>query len=117
MTQPKLISAWLLVGAAAAAGLFVVLFLYLEAQSAIAYLALGLAVSLYSAARGGLFAMVDEASSEHPRLAISTTVLAGIAVIILLRDQHFAMLMFATFCLFVTVCLGMTIQFGYDGFW
>jgi ABC-type branched-subunit amino acid transport system permease subunit len=33
----------------------------------------------------------------------------------LLRDQHFALLMLATVCLYVTVCLGMTIQFGYAG--
>jgi ABC-type branched-subunit amino acid transport system permease subunit len=115
MTPVKHISAWPLVMAAAAAGLFVVLFLYIEAQEAIVYLALGLVVTLYVAARGGLFAKVEAASSEHPRMAIAANVVAGIAVIILLRDQHFALLMFATFCLFVTVCLGMTIQFGYAG--
>jgi ABC-type branched-subunit amino acid transport system permease subunit len=40
---------------------------------------------------------------------------AGIAIIILLREQHFALLMLATVLLYVTVCLGMTIQFGYAG--
>jgi len=104
-----------IVAAAASAALFVVLFLHLEAQWAIVALALGLGVALYFAARAGLLARVNAASSDHPSGAIAINVAAGIAVIILLRDQHFALLMFATVCLYVTVCLGMTIQFGYAG--
>jgi ABC-type branched-subunit amino acid transport system permease subunit len=108
-------SIWPLVAAAVSAGLFVVLFLHLDEQWAIVVLALGLIVALYFAARGGLFARVEAASSDHPRTAIAVNVAAGIAVIIVLHDQHFALLMFATVCLFVTACLGMTIQFGYAG--
>jgi ABC-type branched-subunit amino acid transport system permease subunit len=104
-----------LVAAAGVAALFVVLFLYLEAQWAIVLLALGLVAGLYLAARGGLLARVEAAASQHPRAAIGINTVAGIAVIMLLRDQHFALLMLATVCLYVTVCLGMTIQFGYAG--
>ena len=104
-----------LVAAAGLAALFVVLFMYLEAQWAIVLLALGLVSGLYLAARGGLLARVETASSQHPRAAIGINIVAGIAVIMLLREQHFALLMLATVCLYVTVCLGMTIQFGYAG--
>ena len=106
---------WPLLVASAAAALFVVLFLYLEAQWAIVALALGLVIGLYLAARGGLLARVESASSDYPRAAIGINIVTGIVVIILLRDQHFALLMLATVCLYVTVCLGMTIQFGYAG--
>ena len=108
-------SIWLLLAAAAAAGLFVVLFLYLESQRTILLLALGLVAALYFAVRSGLFARVEAAALERPRFAIMANVAMGIAVIIVLRDQHFALLMLATVFLFVTVCLGMTIQFGYAG--
>ncbi len=108
-------SVWPLVPAAGSAALFVVLFLHLEAQWAIVALALGLVIGLYLATRGGLLARVETASSDHPRAAIGINIVAGIAVIVLLRDQHFALLMLATVCLYVTVCLGMTIQFGYAG--
>ena len=36
-------------------------------------------------------------------------------MIVLLRGEHFALLMLATVFLYVTVCLGLTIQFGYAG--
>jgi ABC-type branched-subunit amino acid transport system permease subunit len=106
---------WSLVAAAGLAALFVVLFLYLEAQWAIVLLALGLVIGLYLAVRGGLLARVQTAASQHPRAAIGINTVAGIAIIIVLRDQHFALLMLATVFLYVTVCLGMTIQFGYAG--
>ena len=104
-----------LVVASGVAALFVVLFLYLEEQWAIVLLALGLVVGLYLAVRGGLLVRVETAASQHPRAAIGINIVAGIAIIILLREQHFALLMLATVFLYVTVCLGMTIQFGYAG--
>ena len=112
---PEHRNVWPLVVAAGLAALFVVLFLHLEGQWAIVALALGLVIGLYLAARGGLLARVEIASSDHPRAAIGINIAAGMAVIVLLRDQHFALLMLATVCLYVTVCLGLTIQFGYAG--
>ena len=104
-----------LIVAAGLAALFVVLFLHLEAQWAIALLALGLVLGLYFAVRAGLLARVQAAASHHPRAAIAINTIAGIAIIAVLREEHFALLMLATVCLFVTVCLGLTIQFGYAG--
>jgi len=106
---------WSLVAATGAAALFVVLFLYLEEQWAIILLALGLVVGLYLAVRGGMLVRVETAASQHPQAAIGINIVAGIAIIILLREQHFALLMLATVFLYVTICLGMTIQFGYAG--
>ena len=106
---------WSLVAATGVAALFVVLFLYLEEQWAIILLALGLVVGLYLAMRGGMLVRVETAASQHPQAAIGINIVAGIAIIILLREQHFALLMLATVFLYVTICLGMTIQFGYAG--
>jgi ABC-type branched-subunit amino acid transport system permease subunit len=42
-------------------------------------------------------------------------VFAALLVIVLLRGEHFALLMLATVFLYVTICLGLTLQFGYAG--
>lgn len=108
-------SYWPVVAAAISAAAFVMLFLYLEEQWEIVVLAVGLVVVLIAAARFGLLERVEVAASEHPRATILVNFAAALAVIALLRGEHFALLMLATVCLYATVCLGLTIQFGYAG--
>ena len=108
-------SFWPVIGAAIAAALFVLLFLYLEAQWEIAILAIGLVIALFAAGRYGLLQHVETASSIHPRAVILVNFLAALVVIVLLRGEHFSLLMLATVFLYTTACLGLTIQFGYAG--
>lgn len=108
-------SYWPVVVAAAFAAVFVLLFLYLEEEWEIVVLAVGLIAALYSAVRFGLLGQIEAAASEHPRTTILVNFIAAALVIVLLRGEHFALLMLATVFLYVTVCLGLTIQFGYAG--
>ena len=63
-------SQWPVIAAAVCAALFVLLFLYLEAQWEIALLAIGLVAALFAAGRYGLIQQVETAASAHPRAAI-----------------------------------------------
>jgi len=108
-------SYWPVVAAAIAAAVFVLLFLYLEEQWEIVVLAAGLVATLFAAVRFGLLDQVEQAASVHPRTTIMVNFAAAVAVIVLLREEHFALLMLATVFLYTTVCLGLTIQFGYAG--
>ncbi|NIO40462.1 MAG: branched-chain amino acid ABC transporter permease [Burkholderiales bacterium] len=108
-------SYWPVVMAAACAALFVLLFLHIEEQWEIVVLAIGLIAGLYSAVRFGLLERVEAAASDHPRMTILVNFAAALLVIVLLRGEHFALLMLATVFLYVAVCLGLTIQFGYAG--
>lgn len=113
--QPACRSYWPVVVAAISAALFVLLFLHLEKQWEIVLLAVGLVAVLYSAVRYGLLARVEASASDHPRTTIVVNFAAALVVILLLRGEHFALLMLATVFLYVTICLGLTIQFGYAG--
>jgi ABC-type branched-subunit amino acid transport system permease subunit len=62
-----------------------------------------------------LLAQVEAAASDHPRTTILVNFAAAVVVILLLRGEHFSLLMLATVFLYVTTCLGLTIQFGYAG--
>jgi ABC-type branched-subunit amino acid transport system permease subunit len=108
-------SYWPVVVAAASAAVFVLLFLYLEEEWEIVVLAVGLIATLYSAVRFGFLGQIEAAASEHPRTTILVNFVAAALVIVLLRGEHFALLMLATVFLYVTVCLGLTVQFGYAG--
>jgi ABC-type branched-subunit amino acid transport system permease subunit len=113
MTQRR--SYWPVVASAVFAAVFVLLFLYLEEQWEIALLAGGLVVALFASVRFGLLAQVEAAASDHPRTTILVNFAAAVVVILLLRGEHFSLLMLATVFLYVTTCLGLTIQFGYAG--
>jgi ABC-type branched-subunit amino acid transport system permease subunit len=106
---------WPVIVAASCAAAFVTLFLALESQWEITLLALALVVTVIAASRLGLTARVEAASAAHPRLALGATLAAGVTIVALLHDSHFALLMLATVALYVTTCLGLTLQFGYAG--
>jgi ABC-type branched-subunit amino acid transport system permease subunit len=106
---------WPVVITALFAAAFVFLFLHLERQWEIVLLAFGLVAVLFSSARYGFLARVETAASDHPRTTIMVNVIAALLVIVLLRGEHFALLMLATVFLYVTICLGLTLQFGYAG--
>jgi ABC-type branched-subunit amino acid transport system permease subunit len=95
--------------------LFTGLFLALEEQWEIAALALLAAAGLYAAGRSGLAARIQSVGAAHPRTAPAAVALALLAVIAVLHQSHFALLMLATVALYATACMGLTVQFGYAG--
>src|SRR6185436_5941297 len=94
---------------------FTYLFLEIEQQWEVAALAIGaLAVMLVMRGRA-IGTRVERSAAASPRTAVVMTMIAVLIVAAALHESHFALLMLATVALFVTVCLGLTIQFGYAG--
>jgi ABC-type branched-subunit amino acid transport system permease subunit len=101
-------------GLAALAG-FTILFLALEKQWEIAALALAAIVGSIAFRKLGAALRVEKVAAAYPLSALALALLATSTVAAALYDSHFALLMLATVALYVTVCLGLTIQFGYAG--
>ena len=82
MSEPTRAPAWPIATAACAGAVYVTLFLELEAQWEIALLAVGLVAALIPAARRGLLARLETASLAHPRVALGSSLAAGLAAVI-----------------------------------
>lgn len=94
---------------------FTLLFLEIERQWEIAALAAVAIAGLAAFRKLGGTNRVERAAAACPRIAIALTLAATVIVAGALYDSHFALLMLATVALYVTVCLGLTIQFGFAG--
>lgn len=73
------------------------------------------AVGAWAAGRFGLVAAAEAGASENPATLRFALVAAAIGVLIFLRDDTFGLLMLTTVLVYVTICLGLTIQMGYAG--
>jgi ABC-type branched-subunit amino acid transport system permease subunit len=95
--------------------LFAVLFLHAETQEAVMGLTLGAVAALLLLARFGWSARAAASFAGHSR-AGQGAVLAGVLIITAaFYDQHFPLLMLASVLLYIVVCLGLNLQFGYAG--
>jgi ABC-type branched-subunit amino acid transport system permease subunit len=95
--------------------LFAVLFLHAESQDEVLGLCIGMAVALFVLARFGWSARAAASFAAHSRSG-QAAVLAGVLIILVLfHDQHFPLLMLASVLLYIVVCLGLNLQFGYAG--
>ena len=101
--------------ALAAFAVFAYLFLEIEQQWEVAALAIGVIAALLIFRKSGISARVERSAAANHRTAVMLTVSAVLMVAAALHESHFALLMLATVALYVTVCLGLTIQFGYAG--
>ena len=95
--------------------LFAVLFLHAESQAAIMGLCIGMAVALYLLARFGWNALATASFAGHSRTAQGSVVVGVLVIVAVFYDQHFPLLMLASVLLYIVVCLGLNIQFGYAG--
>lgn len=69
----------------------------------------------YAAARFRVIAAVERGAGAHPWPARLMLLGACAAVLVVLREDNFGLLMLATVLIYATVCLGLTIQLGYAG--
>ena len=99
----------------AALTLFVILFLHAESQTAVMGLTAGAIVVLFLLARVGWNALAASSFARHGPQAHSAVLLGVLVVVVAFHDQHFPLLMLATVLLYVVVCLGLNLQFGYAG--
>jgi ABC-type branched-subunit amino acid transport system permease subunit len=95
--------------------LFAVLFLHAESQSAIMGLCVGMAVALFLLARFGWNALATASFAGHSRAAQASVVAGVLVITAVFYDQHFPLLMLASVLLYIVVCLGLNLQFGYAG--
>jgi ABC-type branched-subunit amino acid transport system permease subunit len=105
----------IVLGALLAFAVFTGLFLELEEQWEIAALAVLAVAAFYLGGRSGLAARIESVTDAHPRVAPAAVIAAVLLVAAALHQSHFALLMLATVLLYVTACLGLTVQFGYAG--
>ncbi len=101
--------------AAVVVAAYLALFLEAESQLAVAALLAVGAVAAVGAARTGVGRATVEVFERRPALAGLLCVAVVAAETLLFAERHFVLLMLATYLLYVTVGLGLTVQFGYAG--
>lgn len=101
--------------AIAALTAFAWLFLRVEHQWEVGALAAGAIVAMLLLARVGWLQGAGKSFAAHSRSSGVTSLAAGVVIVVLFHDNHFALLMLSTVLLYSVACLGLTIQFGYSG--
>ncbi len=100
-----------------ALGLTVYLWLFLNAETQlglVGLIVLAAAVTV-GARRSGLARRIEAAGAQHVGQARLWLVFGVLALMAANYDAHFQLLMICTVLLYATVCLGLTVQFGYSG--
>ena len=108
-------SAFPAIASMAALTLFAVMFLHAESQSAVMGLTAGVIVLMLLLARFGWNTLAAGSFAAHGAQAHAAVILGVLAVLAAFYDSHFPLLMLATVLLYVVVCLGLNLQFGYAG--
>lgn len=106
---------WPLIIAVAFAASSLIILVLIEDQKLLGLTLAGIASLCFAAARFGGVAATEAAASENPWLLRGLILIAAMAVLFVLRDDNFGLLMVATVLIYVTVCIGLTIQMGYTG--
>jgi ABC-type branched-subunit amino acid transport system permease subunit len=105
----------LLIVAVAFVALALTTLVSIESQQMLGLTLAGIAAIWFAAARFGGIRAIETAGSENPWLLRGLILIASIAVLVVLRDDNFGLLMIATVLIYATVCIGLTIQMGYAG--
>lgn len=95
--------------------LFSVLFLHAETQTAVMGLTLGAVIALFLLGRFGWNALAAESFAGSGRLGHASVLAGALVIVAVFYDQHFPLLMLASVLLYIVVCLGLNLQFGYAG--
>jgi ABC-type branched-subunit amino acid transport system permease subunit len=106
---------WPLIVAVAFAAASLTTLVLIENQKLLGLTLAGIAALCFAAARFGGVAATEAAASENPWLLRGLVLIAAMAVLFVLRDDNFGLLMVATVLIYATVCIGLTIQMGYTG--
>jgi len=108
-------SAFPAIASMAAMTLFAVMFLHAESQTEVMGLTAGAIVALLLLARFRWNALAAASFAGHSRPAHAAVLLGVLAIVAAFHDQHFPLLMLASVLLYIVVCLGLNLQFGYAG--
>jgi len=102
-------------GAVAAIVVFGWQFLLAESEIAVLGLVALAAVGGWALGKTGIQDSLNEAMRSHGRSMNGAILLGLLAVIFLLGEEHFPLLMLTTMLLYMTVALGLNVQFGLTG--
>jgi ABC-type branched-subunit amino acid transport system permease subunit len=111
----KTVPVWPLIAAVAFAAAALTTLVLIENQKILGLALAGIAAICFAAARFGGVTAAETAASENPWLLRGLILIAALAVLFVLRDDNFGLLMVATVLIYATVCIGLTIQMGYAG--
>jgi ABC-type branched-subunit amino acid transport system permease subunit len=99
----------------AALTFFAVMFLHAESQTGVMGLTAGAIIAVLLLARFGWNALAAASFAGHSRQAHAAVLIGVLILMASFHDNHFPLLMLATVLLYVVVCLGLNLQFGYAG--
>ena len=111
----KTVPVWPLIAAVAFAAAALTTLVLIENQKILGLALAGIAAICFAAARFGGVTAAETAASKNPWLLRGLILIAALAVLFVLRDDNFGLLMVATVLIYATVCIGLTIQMGYAG--
>jgi ABC-type branched-subunit amino acid transport system permease subunit len=99
----------------AAVTLFAVLFLHAESQEAVIGITVVAVIALLLLARFGWNRLAAASFAGHSRTGQASVLIGVLVIAAVFHDQHFPLLMLASVLLYIVVCLGLNLQFGYAG--
>jgi len=99
----------------AAVTLFAVLFLHAESQEAVIGITVVAVIALLLLARFGWNRLAAASFAGHSRSGQASVLIGVLVIVAVFHDQHFPLLMLASVLLYIVVCLGLNLQFGYAG--
>ena len=111
----KTARAWPLIATVLLSAAAVTTLVVIENQKLLGLTLAAIAAAYFAAARYGGITATEAAASDHPWLLRGLILVAALAVMVVLRDDNFGLLMVATVLIYATVCIGLTIQMGYAG--
>lgn len=108
-------SVWPALGTVLTSTILVVMLVRMDDQKLLAALLAGIVIACLAATRAGIADVVETSATQNPWTCRAAIAAATFASLFVLRDDTFGLLMLATVLLYVTTCLGVTIQMGYAG--
>ncbi|GAC1555631.1 MAG: hypothetical protein NVS2B5_16460 [Beijerinckiaceae bacterium] len=111
----KAVPAWPAVVGVLFCAIVVTALVRLDDQTILAATLAAVVVLCFAATRFGLVSLAEDSGAAHPWVFRAAIVAAGIVVVFCLREDTFGLLMLATVLIYVTTCIGVTIQMGYAG--
>jgi ABC-type branched-subunit amino acid transport system permease subunit len=87
----------------------------IEDQKLLAAELAAIVIAWLVAVKFGIAETVETSARTHPWTGRASIIVTTLAVLFVLREDTFGLLMLATVLLYVTTCIGVTIQMGYAG--
>ncbi|MEM7047484.1 MAG: branched-chain amino acid ABC transporter permease [Pseudomonadota bacterium] len=97
------------------AALYISALLYIESETMVGALVIGLAILWLVGNRTGSSGRLSATIRKNTRYTGTLSLIAVITVAAFFYNDHFNLLMLTTVMIFVVACIGLNIQFGYTG--